>query len=240
MGKYPDHFVGRQSLAFASHCLRRLKRGGEVLTYMTQVAATYPGKEISGLAHSIATGCLISLKRYKQAASTALRVLEGFPETELAKYALFDLGSLYWYWLGDRQKGEAYYRQLIAQYPDDDLSTAALVALGEWRPQPRPKPLAKRTEIPQSFRLFQNYPNPFNTSTTIRYALPGAGRVTIKVYNLLGQEVKTLVDEPKEAGYFTLQWDGKNNQGRDVASGVYICRMVAGGFPESRKLVLMR
>ena len=94
------------------------------------------------------------------------------------------------------------------------------------------------------FELRQNYPNPFNSTTTIEYAIPqgkGKGDAFLVIYNLLGQRVKVLVDEAQECGrWYRVQWDGQDEKGRQVASGVYICRLRVGSFVQSRKLVLMR
>ena len=90
-------------------------------------------------------------------------------------------------------------------------------------------------EIPQAFSLSQNYPNPFNPSTTIRFALPKSGRIELKVYNALGQEVATLVNEDKAAGTYSLQW----NAG-ELASGVYFYRLKAGEYTDTRKLLLLK
>ena len=88
--------------------------------------------------------------------------------------------------------------------------------------------------------LTQNYPNPFNPSTTIRYGLSEEVNVTLKVYNMLGQEVATLVNEFQEAGYHNVQWNGTNNFGQSVASGTYIIRMQAGDFVNTRTMAFMK
>lgn len=90
-------------------------------------------------------------------------------------------------------------------------------------------------EIPASFELGQNYPNPFNPSTSISFATPHASRVTIKVFNLLGKEVATLVDQTFAAGRFQTTWDAV-----DMESGVYFYRMQAEGFVKIRKLLLVQ
>lgn len=94
--------------------------------------------------------------------------------------------------------------------------------------------------VPTTFALSQNYPNPFNPSTAIDYALSERAFVTIKVHNLLGQEVKTLVAEERGAGVYNVEWDGKDNAGIDVPSGMYLYTMRAGNFVQSRKMMLMR
>ncbi len=81
--------------------------------------------------------------------------------------------------------------------------------------------------LPTEFSLSQNYPNPFNPTTTIKYALKERVRVSLKIYDMLGQQVRTLVDDDQNAGFKEVVWDGKNDFGQPVASGVYLYRMVA-------------
>lgn len=94
--------------------------------------------------------------------------------------------------------------------------------------------------VPSRFRLAQNYPNPFNPVTTIRFELPQASHVVIKVFNIAGQEVRTIVDRGYDAGVQTIIWDAKTSSGRDAASGVYFYRIEAGSFVDMKKMVLLR
>lgn len=89
--------------------------------------------------------------------------------------------------------------------------------------------------LPAEFMLHQNYPNPFNPTTVVRYELPVTAYVTLKVHNMLGQEVATLVDEALQAGRYTIVWRADG-----MASGIYYCRLQAGGMSATRKLILMR
>jgi len=89
--------------------------------------------------------------------------------------------------------------------------------------------------IPDEYSLHQNYPNPFNPRTTIRYALPEDTRVKLVIYNIAGQKIKTLVNEEKEAGYHESIWNGD-----DVAGGIYFCRLQAGDYVQTRKMVLLK
>ncbi|MDZ7344017.1 MAG: Ig-like domain-containing protein, partial [candidate division KSB1 bacterium] len=101
-------------------------------------------------------------------------------------------------------------------------------------------PVSAVIKPPAQFALSDNYPNPFNPLTTIRYELPSAERVALIIYNSLGQEVRRLVDEQRPVGYHVVTWDGRNNDGRLVGSGIYFYRLVAGKFIETRKMTLLR
>lgn len=94
--------------------------------------------------------------------------------------------------------------------------------------------------IPKEYSVSQNYPNPFNPSTRIKYTLPAPGRVSIKVYNLLGQEVASLFDEEQIGGSHTVEWNGTATGGNNVSSGVYFYRLEADGFVQTKKLMLLR
>jgi hypothetical protein len=93
--------------------------------------------------------------------------------------------------------------------------------------------------VPSGFLLYPNYPNPFNPETTIRYALPRSGRVTLNVYNVTSQKVETLVDTSQPAGDYSVGWAGRDDAGKSVASGVYVCRLSAGGIAIAEKMVLV-
>ena len=94
--------------------------------------------------------------------------------------------------------------------------------------------------LPTEFKLYPNHPNPFNPSTQIEFDIPAAMRVTLKIYNSLGQEVSTVVDQALEAGHHTVMWNGKTTLGHDVATGVYVYQMKVGEFTDAKKMVLIR
>jgi|GEM_PF-1182695 len=93
---------------------------------------------------------------------------------------------------------------------------------------------------PSQFHLSQNYPNPFNSETEIAYQLNEDTHVTFRVLNLLGQEIRTLIDEEKSAGYFKAHWDGKDEIGGDLPNGLYIYCIQAGRFANTKKMLLLR
>jgi len=94
--------------------------------------------------------------------------------------------------------------------------------------------------LPVTFALLQNYPNPFNPTTTIRYELPVQAEVRLTIYDLLGRTVRTLVVQKQPAGAHTVVWDGRDNRGRQAATGLYIYRLQAGDFHKTAKMVLLK
>ena len=94
--------------------------------------------------------------------------------------------------------------------------------------------------LPQEFSLGQNYPNPFNPDCEIRYALPADAEVTLSIYNVLGQKVRTLVEEHQASGQKTVSWDGTDERGNKAASGIYFYRIKAGEFEDTKKMILMK
>ncbi|MGH7452394.1 MAG: FlgD immunoglobulin-like domain containing protein, partial [bacterium] len=86
----------------------------------------------------------------------------------------------------------------------------------------------------------QNFPNPFNPETGIKYQVPARTNVSLRVYNALGQEVRTLVNSVKDAGVYSAVWDGKDNNGRQLTTGIYLVRLEAGDFVMTRKMAMVK
>ncbi len=95
-------------------------------------------------------------------------------------------------------------------------------------------------ERPSEFDLSQNYPNPFNPSTKIEFSLAKSGFVTLQIYDLLGRKVRALVSQELSSGYKSVIWDGKNDDGEAVASGVYFYQLKVGDFSEPKKMLLLK
>ena len=102
------------------------------------------------------------------------------------------------------------------------------------------EPIDKTSPLPTAFVLAQNYPNPFNPTTTIKYFLSEATDVELVIINVLGERVKTLVSSAQAAGEHSIIWDGRNQYGSQVSSGIYFYKMTAGGATETRKMVMMK
>jgi hypothetical protein len=103
-----------------------------------------------------------------------------------------------------------------------------------------PNKATVNTNLPEDFFLGQNYPNPFNARTQIEYGLPEDCDVKLIIYNILGEKVRVLIDEFQSAGTRNIFWDGKNDQGEKVASGVYLYQLKAGTFTKTAKLSFLK
>ena len=98
----------------------------------------------------------------------------------------------------------------------------------------------KLVPIPTEFALKQNYPNPFNPNTTINYDLPKDAFVNIVIYDILGREIKSLVNQNQPAGYHSQVWNSKDKQGREVGAGIYFYQIQSQGNIKTRKMVLLK
>jgi hypothetical protein len=123
--------------------------------------------------------------------------------------------------------------------------TDATGAWQQWTEEPTIKAgaisiAASSANVPKAYALNQNYPNPFNPSTQISFDLPAAGRVELSVYNVLGQNVRTLASQDMEAGTHTVTWDGRSSGGTQVASGIYFYRLTAGSYSRTMKMMMLK
>ena len=148
--------------------------------------------------------------------------------------------------VGDPAEGEGLIARmrfrLLTDNPQGDLVRIAegLLIDGKYNVNLAQNLGDRLSLVPDRFALEQNYPNPFNPETLIRYAVPDKGRVTLKIYNVLGQEVFTLVDQNQVAGYYAVRWNGRDRADRTVASGVYLYRLQAEGFAQVHKMLLLK
>jgi hypothetical protein len=97
-----------------------------------------------------------------------------------------------------------------------------------------------RNITPLTFNLYQNYPNPFNPITTLKYDLPEDSFVDVTVYDMLGNVVNNLVNKNQNSGSKLVQWDATNNQGESVSAGVYLYKIQAGDFSQTKKMILLK
>ena len=164
-----------------------------------------------------------------QPESSAYKLLPGETKDLILRYSSKDLGEA------------RFFGKLIVNGED---STGPLVAQ-EFRlildvTSPTPVKDGSQPSLPFDFQLRQNYPNPFNQKTTISYSLTNSGQVTLKIFNLRGELVKTLVHQFQPAGVHGVTWDGTNDRGEAVASGIYFYQLLTRDFRQARKLTLLK
>ena len=94
--------------------------------------------------------------------------------------------------------------------------------------------------LPETCYLRQNYPNPFNPYTIIEFGLPEKSQVDLAVYNLLGQKIKTLINKSLPANNYVFEWDGTNDNGVKVSSGVYLYKLISGNYTETKKMIMLK
>jgi Secretion system C-terminal sorting domain len=130
---------------------------------------------------------------------------------------------------------DSAYVQVTIDNPTNTVNIGSSFLIDDLSFVGTPSDVNDRVVRPRSFSLEQNYPNPFNPSTTIEFSVPAREVTTIRVFDLLGREVSTLVNGVKEAGSYTVQFEGSG-----LPTGVYFCRMQAGEFVQTRRLVLVK
>ena len=118
-------------------------------------------------------------------------------------------------------------------------NSSAVSNPGDPNSKPNPTDVTEK-QIPTAYNLLNNFPNPFSPSTIIAFEIPQAENVSLKVFNINGQLIRTLTNENLPAGKFERTWDGKNEIGNEVSSGIYIYRLTAGNFNRSARMVLMK
>lgn len=184
---------------------------------------------------------LINEKKYAQAVNNFEALLKDFPENEaVIKSALFNLVCLNHNQLNNVSQGNIYLDVLKTKYPNDELTLQAMLTIGEFDRNYYPKPKLKKeedvkNELLSSYELLGNYPNPFNPTTTISYIIPEAGRVQIKIFDVLGKEIAVLYDGDKLAGKHTIVWDANS-----VANGIYFYSIVFNNQRLFKKMLLLK
>jgi len=147
------------------------------------------------------------------------------------------LGVFYWEPESNPQKSPSLSYNLGAWDPVTLQPTAALDAfLGNYVTSV----IEGRSNVPVNYYLEQNYPNPFNPSTIIKYSIPATAWVTLGIYNMLGEQVKTLLNDTVAAGEHSINWNGTNDSGKRVSSGIYLIRLSSGDNNQMRKMVLLK
>jgi hypothetical protein len=134
--------------------------------------------------------------------------------------------------------GKGYFWKVRSN--DGTGNTSYYSGMGQFKIINSTTDVQKDIAIPTQFALEQNYPNPFNPTTLINYSIPNNAFVVLKIYDMLGREIKTLVNNQMSAGKYSVAWKGEDNNGNKVTSGIYIYRITAGNFSAARKMVVLK
>ncbi len=221
----------------------KLGQRSRIYGYLNGLSNAHPNLRIGEIAHQLMIVDNMSRENYDDAISVAEAAPSG-GSLEAKRDVMVHLISLYLR-TGQVQKaknqfetfktvfaGDEIYKEFLQdmfKHVDQDLAqpinksntTASLPELSD------SETIETETEIPAIFELKQNYPNPFNPTTQVPFQLPEDAFVTIKIYSLMGREIKTLIKDTQFAGFHSVQWDGTNDYGQSVASGAYIIRFTA-------------
>lgn len=215
--------------------------GSNVLSgYLRDLLQTVTNAQIRQALRDVLAGALRHQRDYAATLAALDTNIQQYPSTPSELLALFGKVSLAVNVLEDHALAHNTLQAMQLRYPTHSLTFLASVLVneaGSMRAVANPISSLSSTspEKPMVYALEQNYPNPFNPSTTIKYQLPQAGQVLIKLYDVLGREVKTLLNEEKEVGYHQLTIDAS-----PLASGVYFYRLQSGGFTNTKKLLFIK
>jgi tetratricopeptide (TPR) repeat protein len=226
--KNPSSALSKTALTTAVHCFRALEDQDAMKSFLKRIKDHARLSKVSGLAKRFMIDYLSRRKDFDNAIVTANEIIEEQAgDKDLVCDVLFAKGLIYSHDLNQPAEAAQCFSNIINNYPDNPLVKLAgkeLELLGYDDPKS-----AKQTAAGDGAQIMEfsaaNYPNPFNPATEIRYALPSDGQVTIRIFNILGEQVRVVTDEFKFAGRYKVVWDGKNNQDVQVASGVYIYRI---------------
>ena len=239
--------IGRYALRKLKECFTNLNEKNQFDAYLNaSVRPTATAKnELYALLVQFDNETLFDNKNYGAIIQNLTGLINDFQSNEgVYKQTLFDLGFLYLNSLNDSMKAGKYFSQLGEAYPNDLLVQDAKYLLGDDAGNVGLAKLsadddndlsATAIALPTEYKLFQNYPNPFNPTTTINYQIPKDGRVTMKVFDILGREVKTLVDEFKPSGQYLVRFDASH-----LSSGIYFYSLRSGNYSVVKKMMLLK
>ena len=229
---------------YTEHSLQR-ELGG-ILVYFNRLSQNEDNHDLAWKARRARLWALAALHRYEEAISGFEEIVRNPDSFADSVYAVIDIGTLHleaeeW----ERRNDDGERRDAVigfgsmpqlcpTSFPVHRVHTDELLALlGSVDAQGRPT-------IPTEYFLAQNYPNPFNSMTRIQFGLPKATHVKIKIYDIMGREVITLVDTDMKAGYYTNVWKGRNKDNVPISSGMYFYQIKAGNYLKTKKMILVK
>jgi tetratricopeptide (TPR) repeat protein len=230
---YGDSLVGRSSIAFIEFIMDKTEKSSEKLGMLD----TYASKKGSIAPFAAYRKGYVYFKTgdYEKALDIMKNVTIAKDDIEMQKVKLYDLGLINYSCLGKKDEGLVYFNELAKNYPEDRLSEMACILYGAKKGEEDNDKNNAKSQIISGTALLANYPNPFNPSTVIKYNLGENTLVTLKVYDILGKEVRTLVNEYKTKGAYEVNFNGAG-----LASGLYFTKLQTGSTILIQKMVLAK
>ena len=232
LNKYPDKQSGRLAFIALYYYYNMIKDEGS--KKMILLESTNEEQSLSSLAMYFKARDYKERGDYKSAIEELEKVVNKRHSSDIMPYVYYDLGTLYYYNLDDKGKGEKYYRELAEKYPEEAITKTVLSITKLQQQCPEP-PTAKEETTVTETKLFANYPNPFNPSTVIKYQLSEASQVSLKVYDVMGREVATLVNSFQNKGSYDINFNANG-----LSSGIYFYKLNVNGKQHINKMLLMK
>jgi tetratricopeptide (TPR) repeat protein len=246
LANYPDAPEANYALVHLMHCYRNGGYAADIDPYLNGVALNSQNEELKDLASYMTISQLYRAGQYESALSTIAALQVAVCDEKMQRSVKFRKGMIYRYDLNNKPAAIEAFQDFIAQYPDDHRTPLAQLELdilgvdqSRWIGS-QEKMAIVDASLPGDYALYPNYPNPFNAQTSIEYQIREAVKVTLSVYNVLGQRVIVLENGVQPAGQYRAIWEGRDRGGLEVASGIYFARLQAGEFTFTKKMVLLR
>ena len=241
ISKYPDSPYTASVLSRMGSIWRILDNFEELSDYINKTANNPKLQHLKPYALSTLISMYIKMDEYIKAVELYNKLIEDYPDHPMAVEWLYGKGIVYKYHMGKPASAEKIFRIIIEKYPDNPTAQSANDELKYVKHELPVKKLGEKEESEEPLNLsVQNYPNPFNPETTISFILPEQGYVLVKIFDVMGREIRTITDKKMSAGRHTVRWDGKNHTGQYVASGIYFYRIKFKNQVLNRKIMLVR
>ena len=223
-------------------CYRDLGRQAEIVSYLETVAETYDGYDMRRLTLELSIPHLTQVNQHQLALQRCDYLIDNYENEEMQKNLLFQKGMIYKYGLGNASEAERVFIRFLELYPTHDLALMAEAELttSGYSGGGGAVSSAEAVDQPRMRLASQAYPNPFSSEVAIAYELPWTTSVTVTIYDASGRLIRTLVDEVKQAGYYTVSWRGDDVHGTRLPTGVYFASIVSEKSKSTSKLLLVR
>ena len=232
---YRDGFVGKRALVFIENVLTETYRNEEILPMLNSYSID--DSKVTQFAEYRKGYQYLHLGEYDKGIEIMKGIEFSEEDADLRQARLYDLGVAYHNLLDKKEEAYYYFNELVKTYPDCQLTKVATTFYGDEYGLYENSTIDKDKEIavPTETKLFPNYPNPFNPSTVIKYQLSDASQISLKVYDVMGREVATLVNSFQEQGVYNVTFNANG-----LASGIYLYKLNAGGKQLINKMLLMK